>query len=133
MNNLLKAFLLFITGGVIYSLIEIIFRGYTHWTMTIAGGVCLTLIYVMDAATKSSPLALKCVLGSLIITSVELAAGLIVNTALGWNIWDYSHLPLNLLGQICLPFSVIWMLITVPALYICRFFRRAVFPRLVRA
>lgn len=130
MNNLLKTLLLFLTGGVIYSAIEILFRGYTHWTMAVAGGLCLTLIYFMDIVTKTAPLALKCLFGSLIITAVELSVGLIVNTALGWNIWDYSHLPLNLMGQICFPFSVIWMLITVPALYICRFYRGVIFPRL---
>lgn len=130
MNNLLKTLLLFLTGGVIYSAIEILFRGYTHWTMAVAGGLCLTLIYLMDSFTKNSSLALKCLFGSLIITAVELSVGLIVNTALGWNIWDYSHLPLNLMGQICFPFSVIWMLITVPALYICRFYRGVIFPRL---
>ncbi len=130
MNNLLKTLLLFLTGGVIYSAIEILFRGYTHWTMAVAGGLCLTLIYLMDFVTKNSSLALKCLFGSLIITAVELSVGLIVNTALGWNIWDYSHLPLNLMGQICFPFSVIWMLITVPALYICRFYRGVIFPRL---
>lgn len=130
MNNLLKTLLLFLTGGVIYSAIEILFRGYTHWTMAVAGGLCLTLIYLMDSVTKNSSLALKCLFGSLIITAVELSVGLIVNTALGWNIWDYSHLPLNLMGQICFPFSVIWMLITVPALYICRFYRGVIFPRL---
>ncbi|MBE6838535.1 MAG: hypothetical protein E7507_03185 [Ruminococcus sp.] len=130
MNNLLKTLLLFLTGGVIYSVIEILFRGYTHWTMAVAGGLCLTLIYLMDSVTKNSSLALKCLFGSLIITAVELSVGLIVNTALGWNIWDYSHLPLNLMGQICFPFSVIWMLITVPALYICRFYRGVIFPRL---
>ena len=130
MNNLLKTLLLFLTGGVIYSAIEILFRGYTHWTMAVAGGLCLALIYLMDSVTKNSSLALKCLFGSLIITAVELSVGLIVNTALGWNIWDYSHLPLNLMGQICFPFSVIWMLITVPALYICRFYRGVIFPRL---
>ena len=36
----------FLGGGVMYSLIEIAARGYTHWTMTITGGICLLIMYL---------------------------------------------------------------------------------------
>ena len=33
----------FLSGGIIYSFIEVAWRGYTHWSMTIAGGICFML------------------------------------------------------------------------------------------
>ena len=41
------------------------------------------------------------------ITAVELAAGLLVNR--DYHIWDYRGLPLNYRGQVCLPFSLLWI------------------------
>lgn len=32
-----------------------------------------------------------------------------------WNVWDYSNMPFNLLGQICLPFTVIWFFLSAVA------------------
>ena len=54
-------------------------------------------------------LALKCLIGAGIITGVELVFGLVFNQALGMGVWDYSRVPLNLWGQICLPFTLIWL------------------------
>ena len=49
----------------------------------------------------------QCIIGSFVVTGIEFVSGCIVNLWLGWNVWDYSHLPLNLLGQICLPFFAV--------------------------
>ena len=38
-------------------------------------------------------------------------AGLVLNICLGMAVWDYSTLPGNLWGQICLPFSALWALL----------------------
>ena len=48
----------------------------------------------------------------LVVTGIEFVSGCIVNLWLGWNVWDYSHMPFNLLGQICLPFSLLWVLVS---------------------
>jgi uncharacterized membrane protein len=40
------------------------------------------------------------------ITTLELVAGLVWNRE--HKIWDYSKLPLNIKGQVCLPFTLIW-------------------------
>ncbi|MBQ3003172.1 MAG: hypothetical protein IJD82_05525, partial [Clostridia bacterium] len=48
--------------------------------------------------------------------AVEFVTGLIVNHWLHLSVWDYSDVPLNLLGQICLPFSLVWFVITLPIL-----------------
>ena len=47
------------------------------------------------------------------ITLYEFIAGTILNIVLGLNVWDYSNLPLNILGQICLPFSIIWYFLSI--------------------
>jgi len=111
---------LFLTGGTIYPLLEITCRGKTDISMAAAGGVCLCLIdHVCNHNMKSAPLSMKCFAGSSIITAVEFATGLLVNVALKLNVWDYSAMPMNIMGQICLPFSILWFLATLPAMGIC--------------
>lgn len=127
MKALKENSVLFATGCGIYSLIEILWRGYTHWTMGITGGLCLVLIYRADLRTAGARLWKKCLIGSGIITALEFAVGCIVNLWLKWNVWDYSEAPLNILGQICLPFSAAWFVLSVPAIYIGRYFRKHLF------
>lgn len=120
-----KNALLFAAGGSIYPALEILCRGHTDVSMSIAGGVCLCLIdRICNHSLRGQCLAVKCCVGSGIITSVEFVAGLIVNVALKQNVWDYSDLPLNIMGQVCLPFSILWFLITIPALALCKLFDR---------
>ena len=47
-----------------------------------------------------------------IITGVEFVTGLIVNVWLGLKVWDYSNLPYNVLGQICLLYVFIWFFLS---------------------
>ena len=61
-------------------------------------------------------LPVKCIFGSMVITLVELATGIVVNLWLQLQVWDYSDLPMNLWGQICLPFSAAWCFLTIPIL-----------------
>lgn len=116
--------ILFLFGGAIYSMIEVIFRGYTHWSMTLTGGLCLLILYRRFTARPHEPLLMKCLFGAIVITTLEFMAGCIVNLWLGWDVWDYSGLMFNLFGQICLPFSVIWFFITIPAAALSEFFSR---------
>jgi hypothetical protein len=117
---------LFLTGGTIYPALEIACRGHTDPSMAAAGGICLCLIdRVCNRDIKGSPLAIRCFAGSGIITAVEFATGLLVNMVLKLNVWDYSALPLNVLGQICLPFSILWFLATIPAMGICCLFDKS--------
>ncbi len=104
-------------GAVVYSLLEILWRGYTHWTMTLTGGFCMVLLMFISAAPLALPL--KWLAGAAAITLIEFTVGCIVNLALGWHVWDYSFLPLNLLGQISLIYSGLWFLLSIPAVYIC--------------
>ncbi len=112
-----EGFFSFLMGFFIYSLLEIVSRGYTHWTMSVTGGVVLTILY---ALSSRGTLMKSCFLGAIIITLIELAVGIFDNLIMNWAVWDYSAMPLNFLGQICLPFSGLWFLLCIPAFYLCR-------------
>lgn len=99
---------LFIAGGFAYCTLEIIWRGRTHYSMFFAGGIIFLLFILIAAKMQKAHLITKCLLGALIITAVELIFGMIFNIGYHMSVWDYSNMPMNLLGQICLPFSVLW-------------------------
>lgn len=116
-----KNSLIFVTGSCVYPLLELLWRGYTHSSMALAGGISLVLINrICCEKLQKKSLAARCAAGSLIITSVEFCMGILVNRILHLQVWDYSNLPMNVLGQICLPFSLIWFVLTIPASYLCR-------------
>lgn len=99
-------------GGLIYIGIEILYRGYSHWSMGILGGVCFILIGKLDEWQNHPPMFRQMIQGSLIVTALEFVTGCIVNLWLKWDIWDYSNLPFNLLGQISLYFTLAWFFLT---------------------
>jgi uncharacterized membrane protein len=60
---------------------------------------------------------------SLPITTTELVSGLIINRRLGLTLWDYGELPFNLLGQICLQYSLMWIVISAAGIVIDDYLR----------
>jgi len=108
----------FLLGGVLYGCLELLWRGYTHPSMTFAGGLCLLVIHLLNGRMGRCPFLLRCVLYSLLITAVELAVGLVVNRWLGLGVWDYSAVPGNVLGQICPAFTFLWFLVSIPASFL---------------
>lgn len=106
--------MLFLLGGFAYGLIEVCWRGYSHWSMVIAGGISF-LVFSFIAKTEL-PMLYKCILGSLTVTAIELLFGLILNVWLGQAVWDYSKIHFNFLGQICLLYSVLWGIISLAAI-----------------
>jgi uncharacterized membrane protein len=108
----------FIFGAATYSTLEIIWRGHTHWTMGVVGGACFVCICKLSRQMKSSATWKKCLAGTGAITAIEFVSGLIVNKKLGLGVWDYSSLPMNLLGQICLPYCALWFLLCIPAFWL---------------
>lgn len=105
---------IFSTGAVAYSLIELLWRQYTHWTMGITGGACFLILYDLYNHFSNWKLWKKCAVGSAVITGAELIVGIIVNLWQQWEVWDYSQVPFNLMGQICLPYSFLWFLLSIP-------------------
>ena len=116
--GILKRFLLFLVGGSAYVGLEWLWRGWSHISMFFAGGVCFLLLGKLNAMRPRLNLPLRGIVGAGIITTVELVAGLLCNRSYG--VWDYRHLPLNFLGQICLPFSLLWIPISLLAMGLYR-------------
>ena len=128
MKQILKQIFLYVIGGLIYLLIEVLFRGHTHWTMFIVGGLCFALIGLLNEYPNFRlSLIYQGILGSIIITALEFISGIIINIILKWNVWDYSNQPLNLLGQICLPFSLAWIFLAIIAVFVDDILRYIIF------
>ena len=118
LNNILKYFTLFIIGGISYYFIEIIYRGYSHFSMIIVGGICFVLIgAINEFSNKEVPLLLQMILAVLIVDTIELISGIIINKVLLLNVWDYSNLRFNFLGQISLRSSIAWFFLSLLAIY----------------
>ncbi|NLL45437.1 MAG: hypothetical protein GX250_01335 [Clostridiales bacterium] len=120
--RLLRGLTVYAIGGSTYGAIELLFRGFTHWSMLLAGGVCFCLMYKISGMPIKR--WRKWLLGAVVITTVEFVAGAIVNIWLRWGVWDYSGHPLNLFGQVCLLFTLLWFLLCIPAMELCGALRR---------
>lgn len=112
MQKLKENFLFFSVGALGYGIIEILWRGYTHFSMLLAGGICFSFFGFIGEKFKKISIFTKAVIGSAFVTAVELIFGFIFNIILNKNVWDYSKLPLNFKGQICLLYSVFWGLLS---------------------
>ena len=98
---------LFFLGGGGYVGVELLWRGRSHFSMFLAGGLCFLLLGKLSAVKPRLPLALRCLVGAGVITCVELAVGLLFNRE--YRVWDYRQQPGNLWGQICLGYSLLWI------------------------
>ena len=96
---------LFYLGGCCYMGLEMLWRGRTHGSMFVAGG----LSFVLLGQLPRLPLPLRAALGAGVITLVELGVGLIANR--NYAVWDYRGMPGNLWGQICPLYSFLWALL----------------------
>lgn len=124
----LKIFILFLIGGFIYVAIELGFRGHSHWTMFLLGGLCFILIGGLNNYIPWEMSIIKQgVIGALIVTSLEFIFGLVLNLYLNLGIWDYSNMPFNILGQICLPFSIAWFFLSLIAIFVDDWLRYILF------
>ena len=114
-------------GGLLYVGLELLYRGRSHVSMFLVGGICFFVIGMLDTAAPSIPLLWQMLLGSFFITAMELLCGAVVNLGLGLGVWDYSRCPFNLKGQICLQYSLLWMPISLAAVFLEDFLRLALF------
>lgn len=117
--------LLWSWGGTVYFLLEVAFKTITghperiSWTMLVVA-ILLTVPVERCGAQLpwSCPLWLQALCCAALVTAVELVSGLFLNLWLGLDIWDYTDLPGNFLGQICPQYSAVWWvlcLVFIPA------------------
>ncbi len=102
-----KRCVLFCLGGAGYVGLELCWRGWSHLSMFLAGGLCFLLIGHLGEVEPKLPLPLRILAGAAIITMVELGIGLVVNRS--YQVWDYRGQPGNFLGQICPRFCLLWI------------------------
>lgn len=57
-------------------------------------------------------------ISAILITVLEFITGVIVNLWLQLDVWDYSTLPYNVLGQICLPYTAIWFFLSLVCIFL---------------
>lgn len=103
-------------GAFGYGLIEIIWRGFTHPSMMLAGGLSVIVLSAINKSFRGLRLLYRCIIGSAAITVIEFIFGCIFNLALKKGVWDYSSVKFNVLGQVCLLYSVLWGFLCIIAL-----------------
>ena len=124
MNSYILYSLVFLLGGNAYCLIELLYRARTHYSMFFCAGFAVLILFYIFSTRSVSPLMFA-LIGTIVITALEFIFGIIFNLFLDMQVWDYSSVPLNLLGQICLPFSAIWFVFSIGIYYIFKVLGRA--------
>ena len=114
-----------VMGGLGYNLVELLWRGRTHWSMFLVGGLCFEIIGGIHRRMQRSPWLLRGAACAAAVTAVEFISGCIFNLWLRLNVWDYSTMRFHLKGQVCLVYSMLWMGLSIavcPLYALCRRF-----------
>lgn len=106
----------FLLGAIGYPIIELCWRRRTHPSMALAGGLAATGLGHIRQTGR--PLWQQALLGGLWITGVEYTVGLIFNRR--YQVWDYRRTPLNVRGQICVPYTAAWCVLSAAVLGVSR-------------
>lgn len=122
-----KNMVIFYFGGMLYLGLELLWRGWSHGSMFVLGGLCFLLIGLLDRFFPHMPVLAQMLAGTGIVLAAELYGGLILNCWLGWAVWDYSQMPFNYLGQICLPFALLWFPVSGAAILVEDWLRKRLF------
>ena len=124
----LKIWTIFLFGCFAYGFTELLSRGYTHISMGLLGGICMIFINILnDKRAFGLGLIPACFISAIFITVMEFATGEILNIWLRLGVWDYSGMPMNFRGQICLPFSILWIFMSVLGFALDNFIRLKIF------
>lgn len=116
-KTILKNVVLSVVGGLSYGIIELIYRQKTYYLMILCGAIAIILLdKINDYISWDMDILLQGCIGSLIITGMEFTIGNLYLMGIVPKMWDYSNVWLNYKGIICLPFSLIWILLSICAI-----------------
>lgn len=116
-KTILKNVVLSVVGGLSYGIIELIYRQKTYYLMILCGAIAIILLdKINDYISWNMDILLQGCIGSLIITGMEFIIGNLYLMGIVPKMWDYSNVWLNYKGIICLPFSLIWILLSICAI-----------------
>lgn len=111
-------------GGATYVTMEVLWRGYSHWTMLVLAAAIFIVIGLLNEVWSwQTSLTLQVTAGTALAIVLEFITGCLVNIWLGWDVWDYSNMPGNLLGQICPQYMVIWAILVLVAILLDDYIR----------
>lgn len=128
LREIIKLTLLFLMGGMLYFIIELAYKGDSHYSMFLTGGAAFLLMGGINSYfDRNMPLIQQMLFSAVIITLLEFICGVIVNIGLHLNVWDYSHIPFNIMGQICPRFFFIWFALSLVGIILDDFFRYRMF------
>lgn len=118
-SYIMEYLFLLILGGSVYYLIEVLWRGHSHITMFFVGGMCFILIGLINELIDWNMLFwYQMIIGDICVLVLEFFSGVLFNIILEMNVWDYSDMPFNILGQICLPFALLWLPVVALAIVV---------------
>ena len=114
---------LFLSCGFIYCMIEILFRGWSHWSMFVLAG--FLGVFCVDSINNT--LSFDCdyivqiLISTILCTIGEGISGIILNVWLQLNVWDYSKMTFGtfFFGQCNVLFCFAWMLIISIIIFYC--------------
>lgn len=111
-------------GGATYVTLEVLWRGYSHWTMLVLAAAIFIVIGLLNEVWSwQTSLTLQVTAGTALAIVLEFITGCLVNIWLGWDVWNYSNMPGNLLGQICPQYMVIWAILVLVAILLDDYIR----------
>lgn len=110
----LRGCILFYIGGTAYMILEFLWRGRSHGSMFLLGGLCFLLVGGGASKFQKIPVPVRPLLGAAVITGLELVTGWLVNRE--YTVWDYRDQVFQFQGQICLAFSLMWVPVSLAAM-----------------
>jgi hypothetical protein len=110
MNRVLRLALLWFALGALYLTVEILWRGHTHVSMLIVGGLCGVCIGGVNQLPRfyNAKIIVQSAIGAVIVTALEFVSGCVLKLWLGLNVWSYNGYVGNILGQVCLLYALLW-------------------------
>lgn len=119
MRKVSEYIFLWALGGSVYYLLEMGFRGFSHWSMFVVGGLALCFCTFQGEMTKwQEPMWIQVIRSVIFVTALEFITGILVNKYFQLAVWDYSDQPFNLWGQICIPFMILFSGLLVVAIWL---------------
>lgn len=127
-KQIAKYILLFHVGGSLYYYIEVLYRGWSHWSMYVLGAICFLFCSIQNEQSYwRAPLWKQSLRCDFFALCGEFVTGCMVNLWKGWHVWDYSNQPFHLMGQICLPMALVFYVLCFLAIVLDDLLRWIIF------
>ena len=114
---------LFLSCGFIYCMIEILFRGWSHWSMFVLTGFLgvFCIDSINNVLSFDCDYIVQIIISTILCTIGEGISGIILNVWLQLNVWDYSKMTFGtfFFGQCNVLFCFAWMLIISIIIFYC--------------